>query len=152
MKTPKGIAQTYRIEGGKFTRPDLVKGLFLRAYRLYEGDRVEVRIVPQPRKRSLKQNAYYWGVVVPCVQECLAAIGTLCERETVHEFLKLKFLNRDTILDPETEKFIPVSGSTAKLSKDDFSDYIEKIREWTLEYLGAHIPDANEENEPYPLF
>ncbi len=82
------------------------------------GD-VEVIIRCKFSRRSTKQNNYYW-----------AYLGII-EKETgdiaddLHEFFKRKFLppRHITILKQE----IRLPGSTTKLSKFDFMEYITKI-------------------------
>lgn len=71
------------------------------------------------KTRTIRQNAYYWCYL------------NIIERETgndsneLHEYFKRKFLQPKLINVLGHEIKIP--GSTTKLSKLDFSDYIAKI-------------------------
>jgi hypothetical protein len=62
--------------------------------------------------------------------------------ETVHEFLKAKFLpKRETIIKDEK---LTLPGCTHDLNKDNFfTDFVDPIRAWYAEF-GGIIPDPNE--------
>src|SRR5690242_19423836 len=62
--------------------------------------------------------------------------------ETVHEFLKTKFLpKREAIIKGEK---LTLPGCTHDLNKDNFfSDFIDPIRAWYADF-GRYIPDPNE--------
>ncbi len=94
---------------------------------------VEV-IVKQPKTlRSLRQNKYYWGVVVEMLSEY-----TGYSREEIHEILKSKFLSNTKEIGDET---ITYSRSTATLTTKEFEIYLQRIREWGLIKLGILIPE-----------
>jgi hypothetical protein len=80
--------------------------------------------------RSLQQNRYYFGVVV----ELLSA-HTGYTPEEMHEALKIKFLLVKRQGLPDTVM------STARLTKDQFCEYIEKIQRWAATEMGCVIPD-----------
>ena len=82
--------------------------------------------------RSVQQCRYYFGV---CVD--LLAAHTGYTPDEMHEALKWKFLiiHRDGL--PDT---VP---STAKLTKDQFCEYIEKIQQWAARDMGCVIPDPD---------
>ena len=98
--------------------------------------KVEVTIEKWKDQRSVQQNRYYWGVVVKIISD-----DTGNDPETVHEFLKAKFLPaRETII--KDEKRI-LAGCTHDLNKDNFfADYVDPIRAWYAEF--GYIPDPNE--------
>lgn len=83
--------------------------------------------------RSEQQNRYYWGVVVD-----LLAAHTGYTSDEMHEALKMKFLRITLPNLPDTVQ------STARLTKDQFSEYIEKIQKWAATEMGCMIPDANQ--------
>lgn len=94
-------------------------------------------------KRSLPQNRYYFGVVLPEIRRELIRIGQIrpdVTTEDLHGAFKMKF-NPDNIRDEETgEVLLEVGGSTAALNKDEFSAYVDRIIFWAGESLGLHIP------------
>lgn len=111
----------------KFKHPKLLK------YDLenYEGKRVSVSIKLWHSTRTLAQNRYYWLYL------------NLIERETgnpaedMHEYFKRVFLKPEKMRVFDKEFYIP--GSTTRLNKLEFSDYISKIERLT----GIPAPDIN---------
>ena len=82
--------------------------------------------------RSEQQNRYYWGVVVD-----LLALHTGYTSDEMHEALKMKFLLVKRPKLPDTVM------STAKLTKDQFCEYIENIQRWAAQEMGCVIPDPD---------
>lgn len=104
--------------------------------------KVEIR---DARKRSIPQNSYYWGVVIPYVKEGLREAGYE-EVQTpmdAHEVLKHIHLRR-RIVSHSTGDVIDIADSTAALKIPEFNDYIEKICRWSVEYLNVVIPSPNQ--------
>jgi hypothetical protein len=102
-----------------------------KAFELPDGG-YELKIVKKNR-RSLSQNAYYWSAVVHDL--------TL---EETHDFLKGRF-NAKEIINTDTGEVISVPRSTTELNKTQFGEYIEKIQQFSIEYLGVNIPSPNEQ-------
>lgn len=95
-------------------------------------------------KRSLRQNAYYHGVVVPMVRQGLfdAGYDQVTENEDAHEILKHIFLKRKFISEQNGDEVV-VAGSTRKLTTVEFNEFIHQVTRWAAEYLGVVIPDPN---------
>lgn len=104
-----------------------------------DGARVEIEIKKLPR-RSIKQNGYYWSVVVAMVNKALRDIGHDVRPEDTHAFLKEKF-NGEDICNGDGEVIGRIGGSTTLLNKPEMHEYIESIRRFASEYLGVVIPD-----------
>ena len=87
-----------------------------------EGQQVDLTVKKWKDQRSVQQNCYYWAVVVKIISD-----DTGNDPETVHEFLKAKFLPKcETII--KDEKQI-LAGCTHDLNKDNFfADYVDPIR------------------------
>lgn len=107
------------------------------------GKRFVLSLKEVKRKRSLSQNAYYWGVVVAEITRMFRDAGNYVDDEDVHEFLKLRVgkLSR-TIVTPDGEVHKSL-GSTTKLSTMEFEVYLERVRAWSAEF-GCVIPLPNE--------
>lgn len=102
----------------------------------------------QKRKRSLNQNNYYFGVVVPAVTGMFREHGNYYDEHDVHEFLKLRVGKlAQNMLMPDGE-VVKSLGSTAKLTTQEFEVYMEKIRAWAAEY-GLAIPLPREVNNSF---
>jgi hypothetical protein len=89
--------------------------------------------------RSLAQNAYYHAAIVGSISD-----HTGYTPDEVHEILKAKFLPKKlAIADANGEvvdEFV-IGGSTTKLNKIQFTDYIDAIRQWAAETLDLDIKD-----------
>lgn len=96
-------------------------------------------------KRSNQQNRYLWGVVYAMLSEHIGEQDV----ELIHEYCKKRFLPKRilSIASKESGEIVDeeeVSGTTAKLSTIEFSEYIEKIQIWASTHLNLSIPDPNE--------
>lgn len=128
------------VQSGKLTiagRSELLQDL-----RSFEGDTVEV-IIRKSGRRSNQQNRYYWSAVVPIIRAELRNQGVSMTAEQTHDLLKYRFLKieyctADGVL-------IESIGSTTKLSKEEFNNYIEEVRQWAAEFLSVQIPEPNEQ-------
>lgn len=98
------------------------------------------------RRRSLPQNAYYWGVVVAMVKRGLQDVGydDVQTSEDAHEILKHVFLKQHFV-NKETGEVIELSGSTRLLTIPEFNEFIERVIKWASEYLGVVIPSPSDE-------
>lgn len=93
-------------------------------------------------KRSNRQNAYYWGCIIPEIKDAFRHRGVRMDGEQMHEFLKLHF-NKQYVYGEGGEVLFEYGGSTADLAKDEFAEYLEKIIQWCAEKLDLVIPAAS---------
>lgn len=120
----------------KLINPDRFKSYL---YTL-NGQDVEVIVAKRGKRRTDRQNKFYWGVVVKLISDY-----TGIEPNELHEFLKAQFAPRvETKIELQNGqsivKLLPIS--TTKLFTKQFSDdYIEKIRTWAASDLNLVIPD-----------
>lgn len=98
-----------------------------------DGEEVSLVVTSKKPKRSLAQNNYYWLYIGVISKETGHA------PEEIHEWAKGKFL---------TEKIINVfgspvrmKGSTTRMSKSEFSEYIQRIESET----GIPSPPTDDE-------
>lgn len=118
---------------------------FKAAFR-YLKDGKHLVTIKDVRKRSLPQNAYYWGVVAPMVLRGLrdAGFDEVENNEDAHEVIKNLFLKK-IVVSKQTGDMIEIVGSSAKLSIPEFDEFIDRICKWASEYLGVVIPSPNQE-------
>jgi len=121
------------IQNGQFVPLPDFNDLFKFYLSTLEKKLVECIIKPIHKRRSLSQNRYYWGVVLQIISEV-----TEHTPEELHEVFKEKFLNKIEVMGT----LIP--ESTTRISKKEFSEYIDRIRQWALDFLGIQIPAPNE--------
>jgi hypothetical protein len=104
----------------------------------------QYRLILEPhRVRSLDQNAYYWGVVVPLVQRGLYATGdsSIKTELDAHNAMKEQFLAQH-IVESETLTLLEKRKlTTTTLNTMQFNAYLEGIKQWAAEYLNLVIPD-----------
>ena len=100
-----------------------------------DGKDIELSLRRRQKRRSLNQNSYYWGVVIPL-------IGEFCgyDKDDMHFNLKQMFL-RDR--EHEEHGLIRVR-STVGLSTTEFNDYVEQCVRWAVTELGVIIPDPGQ--------
>ncbi len=92
------------------------------------------------RPRSVQQNAYYWGCVIPIISEELGYF-----KEEAHEVLKTLHLSHEVTLETtEGLKTYNVVGDTKSLSTIDFEAFLAKVRSWASIKIGCYVPCPNE--------
>ena len=123
-----------KVKDGKLTLDD--EGLYHNHLHTLEGD-VEVVVGKRRNTRTMRQNSYYWGVVIRMIAD---DTGNSAER--VHEAMKHKFLK--TIIKMKGEDF-ESAESTTSLDTGEFSkDYVDQIKMWARDFLGVEIPEATD--------
>ena len=111
---------------------------------LFAGKKVVISIEKKTKKRSINQNAYYFGVVVPLFRSGLLDIGYKVSLEETHTFLKAKFLVKE-IVNENTGEILTSVKSTTELTTVQFMEFIEDIQQFGAEFLGIQIPSPNEQ-------
>ena len=114
------------------------------AFRAFEGKDVIVTIEKRKSKRSEQSNKYYFGCVImdeiACIKENW---GEIWSKDDMHAFNKIYFFGE--------EKVIEATGEIIKVPKpsvttqSDFSEAIEKIKQFFLLQFNYRIREANEE-------
>lgn len=102
--------------------------------------------VAQHNKRSDPQNRYYFGIVVPMVQEGIKHLGTQLTKEETHEFLKARFHSSE-LVNADTGQVEHIPRSTTIMNKEAFSNYIGEIQQFASEFLNIVIPDPGQQME-----
>jgi hypothetical protein len=113
---------------------------------MYEGKEVEIVLKKARSKRSDLQNRYYWGCVVEIVRQALKELGHRLDKDEVHYFLREKF-NYKELVNESTGESLKLPSSTTTLTKTEFAEYIERIAQWSAEFLNVAIPEPNEQLE-----
>lgn len=123
--------------------PDGIRLMIAQAIAALDGKRITITVAVAKKRRSLNQNAFYWGSVVPLVIELFAEHGTDIDAEQCHEFLKKHVMGvREVIKIPRGEYYV-VAGKSRELATVEWESNMEKIRAWAAQY-GKAIPFPNE--------
>jgi len=98
------------------------------------------------RKRSIPQNSYYWGVMVPMIRKGLYESGfdEVRTNDDAHEIIKHVHLKKQMV-SKQTGDVIDVAGSSSVLSIPEFNEFIERVCRWASEYLSIYIPSPYEQ-------
>lgn len=121
-----------KVENGKLKLDNIAS---FRKYLInLEDKKVQVAIRKYKTSRSLKQNAYYWSVIIPIIADWAGED----DRESIHEALKEKFLK------VRTNKGLKIVQSSAKLTTTEFEIYLGKVKRWASMDCGLIIPNPNE--------
>lgn len=106
--------------------------------RRWAGKEIILTIEEKKNRRSLRQNAYYWGVVIPLIAEY-----TGYSENDIHDLLKTMFLKKYIVLNGKEKTII---RSTSELTTAEFAEYLKKIVQWAWDKLQIVIPEP----EKYP--
>lgn len=101
-------------------------------------------------KRSLSQNAYLHGVVIPLVFEGLREAGfdEVKDNEDAKTVIKNLFLKEKISNGIETFEIIK---DTHKLSTKEMVKFIEEVCKWAAEYLSINIPAPNTQSKMFAV-
>jgi hypothetical protein len=153
MATPRKISVKTEIEKGKFIQS---RDLIINAIEVYEGKKVTVTIERYYKKRSNKQNRYYWGVIVEHWKNILRQEwGEIYQDSEVHEFLKSNLNFREVVdpdtgevaLNPITNEILRKPKSTTENSTFNQEEYHEACRQLSYSMFQYTIPLPNEDLE-----
>ena len=111
----------------------------------FEGKQVVIKIEKFKKKRSTQQNRFYYGVIIPIVQNCLKEAGHIMTSESTHDLIKLKFLKETLFVNETTGEVIERIKSTTELSTSQFMDLLAEINNFTFEYFGVSLPSPNDD-------
>ncbi len=105
-----------------------------------EGKRITVKISRVHKKRSVNQNDYYFGYVVPKAIEVFLLAGDIVDEDYVHKFMKME-LGGMKVRSKLTGQWIPTSSTEA--STISWEEWMTNIRKWAAEN-GIQIEEPNE--------
>ena len=127
------------VSGGRLV---LDRGAINRAVSHMRNGPVRLTVSTVQDTRSLRQDKFWWGVVVALFAEHCGY-----DRMEMHEVLKMELLPVVKLLhDPatgEVAREVIVAGSTASLSAGAFCDLVARAQRLGAE-MGLYIPDPNE--------
>jgi hypothetical protein len=130
------------VKNGTLTRN---RNLIKDAIATFEGKQIVIKIEKAKKKRSTQQNRFYYGVIIPIVQNCLKEAGHIMTNESTHDLIKLKFLKETLFVNEETGEVIERIKSTTELSTSQFMNLLAEINNFTFEYFGVTLPNPNDD-------
>jgi hypothetical protein len=130
------------VKNGSLTRN---RNLIKDAIATFENKQIVIKIEKFKKKRSTQQNRFYYGVIIPIVQNCLKEAGHVMTNESTHDLIKLKFLKETLFVNETTGEVIERIKSTTELSTSQFMDLLAEINNFTFEYFGVSLPSPNDD-------
>ncbi len=103
---------------------------------LEEGVDLELTVAKKRKNRSIPQNSWYWGAILPVISR---ETGHTCEE--LHEIFKRMFLPRKMVVYKDKEIQLP--GTTTECDTLSFSTFIEHVRAEAAS-MGITIPEPGE--------
>ena len=100
------------------------------------GKPLVVELKPEKTKRSLDQNARYWGLVAQ-VAEQASVDGKQFSAEAWHELLKREILGLVDLPGGQT-----MGRSTATLTVAEFAEFMTKVEAWAAQTLGVEFVEV----------
>lgn len=127
-----------------------LNGLYLDALEALKKGRalrVEVKSIAS---KTTEQLGYYWGVVLPRVQQGLEEFGNEMSLAEVNSFLNDKFFFTQKTVSwkkgpDEYVQVIRTPRSKSGASKDEMSVFLDKVIRWAAADLGVFIPSPDEQ-------
>lgn len=111
--------------------------------RQFEGQWVSITVRVRRKRRSLKQNRFYFGVILPLAAEFMRDLGNDMDDEEAHNWLK-EHVGK---LVKNVESPSGVRTRTIRSSRDlttaEWEDYMQRIRAWAAEF-DLMLPLPNE--------
>ena len=146
MKKPKPITVETSVHDGRLEWSARVKDQIRAALKLWGSRPVVIEIRPWEETRRARANAFYWLAIGKVVAyERAEGFGADWSTDDWHERLKLAF-NSKTLVDPSTGEEMRIAQSTAKLSVEDFSAYLEQCLLLFAERYGLVIEPTKSED------
>jgi hypothetical protein len=108
-----------------------------------KGKAVEIVAREKKRNRSLAQNRLLWGVVYREIRDHINdSQGTQFSDEDIHEWCRQQFLDSHIVEirgDP-----VRARKSTASLTVEQMTDYIDRLYHWAATSLGVQLSEPED--------
>jgi hypothetical protein len=101
----------------------------------YDNKEVLITVEEKTNPRSLSQNAYYWALLR------IISSDTGINEDEIHSALKMKFLRCNYTRDMFKLETV---RSTTSLSTLEFSEYIDKIKQFSQDFFGIILPSPED--------
>ena len=130
------------VSQGKFTRN---RTIILNAIKSFENSDVILTLEKPKKKRSTRQNAFYWSVLVVLMQSGAKDLwGEVWSIDKAHKHLSNKFVFHESI-NEKTGEISNTPKSTTELTTTGWEVYMTEIRIYLLEDFDINAPEPNQE-------
>lgn len=129
------------VNSGRFKRN---RNIVLEAIKSFEGKEVLITLEKATKQRSNSQNKYYWGVLIPILQNCIKeSWGEIWSKEKTHDFCKMQF-NFIERINESTGEIVRVPKSTTENTTTAQEELHSEIRNFIFEWFNVQVPLPNE--------
>ena len=136
------IEITTSIHNGLFKRN---RNTVLEAIKSFNGSDVVITIDKVKKKRSNNQNAFYWGVLIPLMQQgAKDTWGESWSVDKAHKHLSKLFVFHESV-NIKTGLITKTPKPTTELKTTDWEVYVTEIRIYLLENFDIDAPEPNQE-------
>lgn len=138
------IAITTSIHNNVFKRN---RNMVLDAIRSFNGKDVVISFEKPKKKRSNNQNSFYWGCVIPLIQQGLKdATGEFRSSDNIHYNILLPlFAPLRELVNTTTGEITSERLTSSDMTTTQFCEYIMELQKWGKEFLDIDIPNPNED-------
>lgn len=106
-----------------------------------DGKPLRIILTSSDKKRTLEQNSFYWGFLLPQIAEQTWVEGRQYSDEVWHVHLAELFAEKEEIEMPDGTIFIRPK-STTKMKVAEFSKYLQQVEAYAATELGARFVDG----------
>lgn len=126
---------------GKFTRN---RTIVLQAISSFNNSDVILTFDKPKRKRSVNQNSYYWGLLVPLMQTGAKELwGEVWSIDKAHKHLSKLFVFHESV-NEKTGEISQTYKSTTENTTTEWEVYMTQIRIYLLKNFDINAPEPNE--------
>ncbi len=121
---------------------DLARVRFINALKRFEGKTVEITV--KRKRRSLKQNAFWWTALDKYVVPIFRDAGGNWSSYKVHEMLMHELGYEDTLVKPDGTIYASRQSST-ELDTVEWEEFMERARAHLMMEYGIFMPMPRED-------
>lgn len=109
------------------------------------GKHIYITFEQNNGKRSLRQNRYWWGVVIETMRRHYDDLGVMLTPDQVNEVVCHHIGHEEAFTDPHGIRHV-IRKSTSNQSKEQFGELMEKVWAWAAVDLGVYIPPPEDKD------
>jgi cytoskeletal protein RodZ len=123
--------------------PSTNRKAIIKAFNEFNGKEVTITIEKKKKRRSVPQNSYYWGCVLPILKAAIYdSWGEVKSIDEIHNWAKMQF-NYTEKINETTGEVVKLPKSTTQNTTTDQETYHEEIRRFAHEWFNVEIPLPN---------
>ena len=112
--------------------------------KLFHSKEVTIKIERKKKSRSIDQNAFLHGVVIPMAREAFLEVGYRYSIDETKTDLKRMFAVYEKV-NEQTGELREYIKATSEMTTTEMMDFIAQVQQWAAEFAGVVIPDPKEQ-------